>query len=581
MRRRRRSANLVPTDTVRKEKNAEPPSLGEKGESQRSPTPLDACRSRALHRPTTHARGCGRQDARAAGGACVREDRACGGGGEGTEASAARQQVGASSRARARPVPSPSRSTRAASPPRRARAASCPRAGSVSVSQSRTLRGAPATAVASAAALQPGGSASAPQRRVPGHLPLIRHSPFLSRPSLPHGPRREPGYEAGGREKGVGKMEVPRLDHALNSPTSPCEEVIKNLSLEAIQLCDRDGNKSQDSGIAEMEELPVPRNIKISNITCDSFKISWEMDSKSKDRITHYFIDLNKKENKNSNKFKHKDVPTKLVAKAVPLPMTVRGHWFLSPRTEYTVAVQTASKQVDGDYVVSEWSEIIEFCTADYSKVHLTQLLEKAEVIAGRMLKFSVFYRNQHKEYFDYIREHHGNAMQPSVKDNSGSHGSPISGKLEGIFFSCSTEFNTGKPPQDSPYGRYRFEIAAEKLFNPNTNLYFGDFYCMYTAYHYVILVIAPVGSPGDEFCKQRLPQLNSQDNKFLTCREEDGMLVYHHAQDVILEVIYTDPVGLSLGTVAEITGHQLMSLSTANAKKDPSCKTCNISVGR
>ena len=60
----------------------------------------------------------------------------------------------------------------------------------------------------------------------------------------------------------------------------------------------------------------------------------------------------------------HQDVPTKLVAKAVPLPMTVRGHWFLSPRTEYTVAVQTASKQVDGDYVVSEWSEIIEFCTA-------------------------------------------------------------------------------------------------------------------------------------------------------------------------------------------------------------------------
>jgi len=60
----------------------------------------------------------------------------------------------------------------------------------------------------------------------------------------------------------------------------------------------------------------------------------------------------------------HQDVPTKLVAKAVPLPMTVRGHWFLSPRTEYTVAAQTASKQVDGDYVVSEWSEIIEFCTA-------------------------------------------------------------------------------------------------------------------------------------------------------------------------------------------------------------------------
>lgn len=55
-----------------------------------------------------------------------------------------------------------------------------------------------------------------------------------------------------------------------------------------------------------MEELPVPQHIKISNITCDSFKISWDMDARAKERITHYFIDLNKKENKNANKFKHK-----------------------------------------------------------------------------------------------------------------------------------------------------------------------------------------------------------------------------------------------------------------------------------
>ncbi|XP_020337519.1 phytanoyl-CoA hydroxylase-interacting protein-like isoform X1 [Oncorhynchus nerka] len=380
-------------------------------------------------------------------------------------------------------------------------------------------------------------------------------------------------------------MEVPNLGHNLTSPMSPCEGMIKNLSLDAIQLCEREGNKSQDSGIVEMEELPVPQNIKISNITCDSFKICWDMEPRVKERITHYFIDLNKKENKNSNKFKHKDVPTKLVAKAVPLPMTVRGHWFLSPRTEYTVAVQTASKQSDGDYAVSEWSEIIDFTTADYSTVHLTQLLEKAEVIAGRMLRFSVFYRNQNKEYFDQAREVHGNHMLPAVKDNSGSHGSPISGKLKGLYFSCNTEFNTGKPPQDSPYGRTRFEIQAETLFNPKTNLYFGDFYCMYTAYHYVILVLAPQGSPGDDFCKAKLQALDITNNHFLTCTVDeeagDGALVFRHAQDVILEVIYTEPVDLVLGTVAEISGHQLMSLSTVNAKKDPSCKTCNISVGR
>uniref|UniRef100_A0A8C5MJ21 Phytanoyl-CoA 2-hydroxylase interacting protein like n=1 Tax=Leptobrachium leishanense TaxID=445787 RepID=A0A8C5MJ21_9ANUR len=358
-------------------------------------------------------------------------------------------------------------------------------------------------------------------------------------------------------------MEVPRLSQHISSPNSPCEDMIKNLSLEAIQLCERDGNKSQDSGIAEMEELPVPHNIKISNITCDSFKISWDMDSKSKDRITHYFIDLNKKENKNSNKFKHKVI--------LKIEFERMDVFF----TEYTIAVIRCALS----YVILYGSSIKPFL--HYSKVHLTQLMEKAEAIAGRMLKFSVFYRNQHKEYFDYTREHHGNVMQPTLKDNSGSHGSPISAKLEGVFFSCNTEFNTGKPPQDSPYGRYRVEIPAEKLFNPNTNLYFGDFYCMYTAYHYVILVIAPMGSPGDEFCKQRLQQLSLHDNKFLTCTEDENGLVFHHAQDVILEVIFTDPVDLSMGTVAEIIGHQLMSLSTANAKKDPSCKTCNISVGR
>lgn len=78
------------------------------------------------------------------------------------------------------------------------------------------------------------------------------------------------------------------------------------------------------------------------------------------------------------------DVPTKLVAKAVPLPMTVRGHWFLSPRTEYTVAVQTASKQGDGDYAVSEWSEIIEFCTA--GEMRFNAIFETSSILLLHVL---------------------------------------------------------------------------------------------------------------------------------------------------------------------------------------------------
>ncbi|XP_039624505.1 phytanoyl-CoA hydroxylase-interacting protein [Polypterus senegalus] len=333
-----------------------------------------------------------------------------------------------------------------------------------------------------------------------------------------------------------------------------------------------------------MDMLHMPHDIQITEVTCDSFKISWQMSMEDTSRVTHYFIDLSRKEVKDPNRFKHRDVPTKLVAKAVPLPMMVRGHWFLSPRTEYSVSVQTAVKQPDGEYLVSDWSEVVEFCTGDYTMVHLLQLQQKAESVAGRMLNFSVFYRNQHQEYFEYMRSQCTGVMQPSLKDNSGSHGSPISGTLRGIFFSCNTEFDTGMPPNDSPYGPVRFQIPAGYLFNPQTRLYFADFYCMYTAYHYVVLVLAPVNSEGDVFCRSCLPELDPTNNPFLTYtipETEEAEPVYKHAHDVILEVIFTEPVSLCYGTLNEISGHQLMSLSTANAKKDPSCKTCNISVGR
>lgn len=41
---------------------------------------------------------------------------------------------------------------------------------------------------------------------------------------------------------------------------------------------------------------------------------------------------------------------------------------------------------------------------ADYAMEHLQQLLDKAKGSAGRLLKFSVFYRNQHPDYFDNVR---------------------------------------------------------------------------------------------------------------------------------------------------------------------------------
>ncbi|KAG7331994.1 hypothetical protein KOW79_003828 [Hemibagrus wyckioides] len=349
-----------------------------------------------------------------------------------------------------------------------------------------------------------------------------------------------------------------------------------------VDRCTASIPATSTEAMAEVVDLlSTPHNVQISEVTCDSFRVAWEMTPEDAGRVTHYFIDLSRKAGGERNRFKHRDVPTKLVAKAVPLPMAVRGHWFLSPRTEYCVAVQTAIRQPDGDYQVSEWSQVVEFCTGDYAVDHLQQLLDKARGVAGRLLRFSVFYRNQHPEYFHYVRTECGGSMPPSLKDNSGSHGSPINGKLCGVFLSCNTEFDTGLPPKDSPYGPLRFQISAALLLKPETHLYFADFYCMYTAYHYVVLVLAPVGSEGDHFCDGRLPLLDLTSNPFLTYVPGDEP-TFCHASDVIVEVLYTEALPLDLGTVAQISGHhQVMSLSTANAKKDPSCKVCNISVGR
>lgn len=51
---------------------------------------------------------------------------------------------------------------------------------------------------------------------------------------------------------------MPRRDHPRSSPASPCEDVLKNLSLEAIQLCDRDGELALLSGLAVRAGAKTP-----------------------------------------------------------------------------------------------------------------------------------------------------------------------------------------------------------------------------------------------------------------------------------------------------------------------------------
>lgn len=62
---------------------------------------------------------------------------------------------------------------------------------------------------------------------------------------------------------------------------------------------------------------------------------------------------------------------------------------------------------------------------ADYAKEHLAQLQEKAEQIAGRMLRFSVFYRNHHKEYFQHARYVAAPHIPPAPRACQASPSSP------------------------------------------------------------------------------------------------------------------------------------------------------------
>lgn len=52
--------------------------------------------------------------------------------------------------------------------------------------------------------------------------------------------------------------------------------------------------------------LATPCNVQICEVTCDSFRIMWDMTSEDTARATHFFIDLSRKESRDPNRFKHR-----------------------------------------------------------------------------------------------------------------------------------------------------------------------------------------------------------------------------------------------------------------------------------
>ena len=101
-----------------------------------------------------------------------------------------------------------------------------------------------------------------------------------------------------------------------------------------------------------------------------------------------------------------------------------------------------------------------------------------------------------------------------------GSEGSPIHGRLEGVFF-CCTLFNGGLPTQ-SPYGTERICIPVEHFLSGNPRLFYNSYHVVHVPgnpvpVHYVVLVLVKenFNDPNFLFCLNNLEVLSLTDNPF------------------------------------------------------------------
>ncbi|XP_048240577.1 uncharacterized protein LOC124145244 isoform X2 [Haliotis rufescens] len=253
---------------------------------------------------------------------------------------------------------------------------------------------------------------------------------------------------------------------------------------------------------------------------------------------------------------------------------------------------QTASLRA---FSINSVSSFLTFTTSLTLK-HLEILQEMAEdFICKSRSKYhhlKHFYRNKPRPYFGDILYNHDGVMKAYLKDHNGDQGSPINGKLNGLFFSASVQFSTGKVPSTSCFGDKRLYVPADVLFDMDTCLYFTDFYCTSSrGPHYVTLVMTRKGSDADVFCQTRLRQLNPFNNPFLYKENSVyGWQVFTCTCSVCLniEVFYTENVDIgwlldrhrndayfeNVETFGQ--GHS----SLMGIPKNTRCNLCNLQLG-
>lgn len=171
--------------------------------------------------------------------------------------------------------------------------------------------------------------------------------------------------------------------------------------------------------------------------------------------------------------------------------------------------------------------------------------------------------------------------MEAYMKDNSGDPGSPINGRLNGLFFMASVKpgSKTGEPMVDSAFGGRRVLVPAEELLARASNLFFVDYYCMKGSVHYVTLVMTSPGSNADRFCSSHLLSLdvrNRSENPFLFY-DDAGKLQVCSRKNFTVELYFTEDI--------DIRGYKMRSTpifgkghsTVGGVPKNPECTKCNI----
>lgn len=213
----------------------------------------------------------------------------------------------------------------------------------------------------------------------------------------------------------------------------------------------------------------------------------------------------------------------------------------------------------------------------------LSELHRKAITYAGsKSVPVKCLYRNKPRKDFDEILSEHNGIMKPYVKDKSGDPGSPINGRLNGLFFTASVKpgSKTGEVDTRSSFGDTRLCIPTEDLNLPDRNLYFVDFYCMKTPkLHYVTLVVTLKDSEADRFCSRRLLPLSFDDsieNPFLFYDSSKKMKV-SASRRLIVECMFTEEFDIKGYELTHGVKTRGKGKSTKGGRpKNSACIICN-----